>query len=129
MALPTTAGNLLSGPAQAALGSALRDANLTNEVATLIQNGQAAAASLVGLGLSGYSVAIVRAVTTTTLTGLNVGDICVDVTTVTKNSSVSAMTCAVANTLPYTPTSGDVIIVLRAQSFSFALPAATNFTF
>jgi len=59
-------------------------------------------------------VALGSTITTTTLTGLAVGDLVIRVITAT--ATVTAKLCATINTLPDNPEDADYIIVLRAAA-------------
>jgi hypothetical protein len=104
----------LSADAVRSLAIALTSQALGNEVASAIN------------GASGASDAVVMVVTdaaaSTALAGLLPGDLVLDLTTVANNVAASILVVT-ANTIAFTPTAHDVLVVLRP------VPAATSFKF
>jgi hypothetical protein len=99
---------------------ALTDQNAGNEAYNALN------AAVAGQSEAFATLFIIAATGTSTTTGfgaLAVGDVAVDLTTPAKNTNVAAMTVITAGTLPYTPTSGDVIMAMRP------VPTVTPSTF
>ena len=110
--------------------TAITAGNLGNAIVTTVTATGGAKLSASGTSLlggftaGGYSVAqiVTNAVASTTLAGVLVGDVVVDLTTVAKNTT-NQVIVATANTLGFTPVLHDVLVVLRP------VPAATAFSF
>jgi len=105
---------MLSNDAIKRLCIALTSQTAGNEVATAINGACSAADAIV--------MVVTDAAASTTLAGVLPGDIVIDLTTVANNTTANVV-IATANTLPFTPTVHDVLVVLRP------VPAATTFSF
>ncbi len=98
----------LSTKALIRLGQAVTDAGVGKEIATAINLGS----GLMAASSHAVVMVVVDAAASATLAGLLIGDLVIDVTTVANNTTAQ-VPVTVVNTIAFTPTVHDVLVVLR----------------